>query len=161
MPPTLKKPRFWLLSVASAAALLPGCAEEHDTAGDDPSDRKEDTKVDIGLTVIPDGGQPVPDAGHLLGVVVNPPDAGLVAYPDSGPVPGVIVAPERPVGTVALPDAGATDAGVADGSAGDAAAKDAGCPIPVFINGIIVAPPDASCIMPPYPGIMPRNVDGD
>ncbi|HEX6240943.1 MAG TPA: hypothetical protein VFZ61_08615 [Polyangiales bacterium] len=160
MPPTPKKPRQWLLTVASASALLPGCAQEHDSGGDDsPGQQESPDQRPIGSVLIPDGGQPVPDQGPVLGMVVNPhppglvmspPDAGIMASPDDG---GSVPAP----GIVALPP---VDAGVPDAAGSDAGAKDAGCKIPVLINGIVVAPPDASCT-PIYPGIMPRNVDGD
>jgi hypothetical protein len=157
MHPTSKKPRQWLLTVVSAGALLPACAHEPDLDDDEGSD-EESRHVDaaVGVTVAPDGGEPVPDAGRWMGTVVNPIDAGLVAAPDTGTAPGTMVIPDPPLGVVVQPDAGAADAGVAD-----AGAKDAGCKVPVVLGGIIAAPPDASC-MPPYPGIIIRDVpDGD
>ena len=137
-------------------------------AGDQGSDEEErGVPPVLGVVVPPDGGLPVPDAGHWLGNVVNPIGAGTMVHPDAGRNPG-------PVGIVIVPVEGPLDAGVVDatviadaassdaGDAGtDAASKDAGCKVPVLINGIIVAPPDASCMTPLYPGIMPRNVDGD
>ena len=162
MPPISKKPRQWLLTVAAAGALLPtSCAQEPDLDGDDAVDEDERT-IDAGVVAAPDGGTPVPDAGRVLGVVVNPEplDAGLVARPDSAILPGVVVGP--PVGRPVLPDAGGHDAGPKDAGASAGGAKDAGkdAACPVLINGIILAPPDSGC-SPLYPGIMPRNVDGD
>jgi hypothetical protein len=165
MPPTLKKPRQWLLTVVSAGALLPGCAQERDVAGDESSDEEErGVGPRPGVVVPPDGWLPVPDAGHWLGNVVNPIGAGTMVHPDAGRFP-------PPVGVVIVPVEGPLDAGVADAAVADAAvagdagtdagSKDAGCKVPVLINGIVVAPPDASCMTPLYPGIMPRNVDGD
>lgn len=163
MPPTSKKPRQWLLTVAATGALLPaGCAQEPDL-DDEFGVGADGHAIDAGLVALPpEGGTPVPDAGRVLGVVVNPqtPDAGVVALPDAGIAVGVVVGP--PVGLPVMPDAGVLDAGQKDAGASDAGAKDAGkdAACPVLINGIIVHPPDSGC-MPFYPGIMPRNVDSD
>lgn len=157
MPPTFKKPRQWLLTVVSAGALLPSCAQEPDLGDEDEEAPDEETRhVDaaVGTTAAPDAGAPVPEAGQWMGTVVNPHplDAGLVAAPDTGNAPGIMAIPDPLPGVLVPSDSGAEDAGVPD-----AGATDAGCKIPVVLGGIIAVPPDASC-MPLYPGILIRNV---
>jgi hypothetical protein len=168
MHPSTKKPRTWLLSVASAGTLLPGCADE--PTFDDEVDAHEaghaaEAGIPVGAVSAPDGGFKVPDAGWM-GTVLQP-DAGLVDVthpigtvprPDSGaPFVGVppLVDAAVLVGSVPQPD----DAGPADAGEADADAQDAGCRHPVIVNGIVLIPADASC-MPYYPGVVPRSVDG-
>jgi hypothetical protein len=167
MPPSSKKPRQWLLTVVSAAALLPGCAQEHD-AGDDEADNLDDEEhgpghnAPTGSIVLPDGGRPVPDAGRWMGTIVHDagfPFPGTIVYPDAGPVVGTVPRPDAGfVGSMPRPDAGPQDAGSADTGVPDAGAKDGGVKDAAcsFLNGIVIIPPDASCV-PYYPGVMPRD----
>jgi len=81
MKKTKNRKPTWLLTVAAAYAVLPGCGD------DDPSDAdKRDTGAqnvtDAGSVVRPpDAGSNVADAGILVslvdaGIVASPPDAG-------------------------------------------------------------------------------------
>jgi hypothetical protein len=70
----------WILAIASAYAVLPGC-------GDDAEQPEEVQPLDAGGIVIPprDGGP-----GIDAGLIVMPPDAGVMVMPphDAGCVPG-------------------------------------------------------------------------
>lgn len=131
-----RHPRIWLLSVASAGALLPGCAKQHgDDACDEPSDSDE---CNVVVGVVPSPDAPARGSATYPGAAT-----GLIAYPDAaqGPAPGggtavgVNVVPDQGplVGNVGAPDAGAADASIvhADAAASTTAADadvDAGCP---------------------------------
>lgn len=130
------RPRTWLLSVVSAAALLPACVEEHEAQTDDELEPGEQSSGDAGRP------KPPIDAGVLQGVVIRP-DGGFV---------GTILQPPDAtfVGSMVLPDAGRADDASSDAS------KDASCPdAGPYLNGLVFVPDDAGCPVV-YPGILLR-----
>lgn len=81
--------RIWLLSVASAGVLLPGCAKQHD--GDScsaPSDSDEDCNMAVGVVIAPDAAaRGSADAGPPVGSVVAP---AASSAPEAGPADATI-----------------------------------------------------------------------
>jgi hypothetical protein len=160
-----RKPSTWLLKIASASALLPGCADEAD---DEP--QATGPVVTSGY-----------DAGHPMGEIIRPPyQQGTIVQPapwDGGISAGVIVRPQDAgawvQGLMPQPQDASADATQAPGSMpvpptydsgvmvlppGDAGA-DAGCTPaigPGFIMGLFVAPVDSGCTQLPLPGILMR-----
>jgi hypothetical protein len=175
-------PRF-LLTVASAGVLLPGCAQQHDydDAGALQGEEDERDAYAVGVVAPPDGGQLVPpyDAGRWSQGAILQPDSGwptdvIVHFDAAGPEldAGVMVLPDEagpPVGTVPRPDAGPADASAACEDLSHLpglllAPPDASC-VPRYCSGFFVRPEDvpreAGCIPRYAPGIVVRDGDDD
>ena len=103
------KNRTLILSIASAAAVMPACGDSYETgmgstvAPADAGDNAPDEGMNVGMSgsfVLPaDAGDEKP---RIPGVVIQPSDAGdekpfligVVVNPDGGTPPGVIIMPQ-------------------------------------------------------------------